>query len=170
MCGILWVGMKLQREKEHTQQKGESVGEDVVICPGLKTGGPRHLELVPICPSCRGGLGDAILTQTPARDLWTYVGYRRNPVLMPDHRSRHKELSEAVFGVGDMCSVRWQVYPLYQAGRGQGNYLNPASHVTQARYKEYWDLPASTDSEFPACHWPASMEASEGWNRDGWYY
>lgn len=60
MCGILWVEMKLQREKEDTEKKAESVGEDVVICPGLKTGGPRHLELVPICPSCEGRLGDPL--------------------------------------------------------------------------------------------------------------
>lgn len=119
MCGILWVEVKLQREKKDTEQKAESVAEDIVICPGLKTGGPRHLELVPICPSCRGGLGDATSAQTPAKDLWTYVGYRRNPVLMPDHRSRHKELSEDMFGAGDLCSVRWQVYLLYQAGGGQ---------------------------------------------------
>lgn len=57
---LLGVEMKLQREKEDVEQEAESVGEDVVICPDLKTGGPRYLELVPICPSCRGRLGGAL--------------------------------------------------------------------------------------------------------------
>lgn len=30
---------------------------------------------------------------------------------MPDHKTRHKELNEAVFEAGDSCSERWQGHP-----------------------------------------------------------
>lgn len=59
MCGTAMGGSEAPEEKKDTEPEAEAMGEDVVICPDLKTDGPRHLALVPICPSCRGRLGGA---------------------------------------------------------------------------------------------------------------